>query len=267
MEKENHIEVIWNTWLKGWKEQVVAPIEFSIPEHFIRLTSMFSPGQFYFYIVDVFDFELVYISPSVKDVLGIAPEQANMKKLLSVVSGESFPNIAKKEATGSDFLNRYLKKEDRLAYKYVYTYPYINHRGEVRDMMIQVNPLSLSGGGKVQHLMGIHTDVSHLNPRHDHTMSFVSLAGGEHFMNVSAEPGSFLPHRTAGEPHGLVQGLSKREVAILQLLAQGHSDGQIAQTLNISVLTVRTHRRNMLKKTGCKNSIALVTQGLICGIV
>lgn len=267
MNRNNQIEEVWNTWLKGWKEQVLAPINFSMPEHFIRLASMFSPGQYYFYILDVYNFELEYISPSVKQVLGIDPNGATMKKLLSVLSSETLPIIAKKEAAGSDFLNRYLSKDHRLVYKYVYTYPYINHRGEVRDMMIQVNPLSLSGSGKVQHLMGIHTDVSHLNLRHDHTMSFISLEGGANYMNVSTELGSFVPELVGRQQRDLAQGLSKREIAILQLLAQGSNDDQIAESLNISVFTVRTHRRNMLKKTGCKNSIALVTEGLFCGII
>ena len=267
MNKNTQIEEVWNTWVKGWKEQVVAPLQFSMPEHFNRLASMFSPGQFYFYILDIYSLELEYISPSVKQVLGIDPIGATMKKLLSVLSGETLSVIARKEATGSDFLNRHLRAEERLDYKYVYTYPYINHHGDVRDMMIQVNPLSLSPSGKVQHLMGIHTDISHLSPRHDHSMSFVSLGGGPHYMDVSTVEGRFLPELVGKEQRELALGLSKREIAILQLLAQGNNDDQIAESLNISVFTVRTHRRNMLRKTGCKNSIALVTEGMRCGIV
>lgn len=267
MHKNTQIEAVWNTWVKGWKEQVLAPLSFSMPEHFTRLSSMFSPGPFYFYILDVYDLKLEYISPSVKEVLGIDPQRASMKKLLSVLSEETLPIIARKEATGSDFLNRYLRTEERLDYKYVYTYPYINHHGEVRDMMIQVNPLSLSGSGKVQHLMGIHTDVSHLNLRHDNTISFISLKGRTNYTGVATQSGRFSPELVGKELRDLAQGLSKREIGILQLLAQGHNDDQIADTLNISVFTVRTHRRNMLRKTGCKNSIALVTECLMGGIV
>lgn len=48
--------------------------------------------------------------------------------------------------------------------------------------------------------------------------------------------------------------LSKQELKILELIAQGHTSEKIAGTLSIATSTVQTHRRNMLKKTGIKNT-------------
>ena len=47
--------------------------------------------------------------------------------------------------------------------------------------------------------------------------------------------------------------LSPREHQVLRLAAEGLSSRQIAERLGISLLTVNTHRTNMLQKTGSRN--------------
>jgi DNA-binding NarL/FixJ family response regulator len=53
--------------------------------------------------------------------------------------------------------------------------------------------------------------------------------------------------------------LSRRELEVLQLVAEGLTTQQIADQLFTSKRTVETHRQNMLEKTGCKNTAALIT--------
>jgi len=52
--------------------------------------------------------------------------------------------------------------------------------------------------------------------------------------------------------------LTGREKEVLSLIAQEFSNGKIARKLHISELTVKTHRKHLLKKLGAKNSIGLV---------
>jgi len=52
--------------------------------------------------------------------------------------------------------------------------------------------------------------------------------------------------------------LTKREVEVLCLIAEGLTNSQIAEKLFISQLTVDSHRKNLLLKTGSKNSAALI---------
>ena len=52
--------------------------------------------------------------------------------------------------------------------------------------------------------------------------------------------------------------LSKRELEILSLLAQGHSNQEIASTLFISVSTVKTHNQNLFEKLDVKRRIPAV---------
>jgi len=52
--------------------------------------------------------------------------------------------------------------------------------------------------------------------------------------------------------------LTDREMEILQLICDGHTNEQIAEKINLSYDTIRWHRANILSKTACSNTAALV---------
>lgn len=52
--------------------------------------------------------------------------------------------------------------------------------------------------------------------------------------------------------------LSKREMEVLQLIALGKADKEVAEQLFISTKTVNTHKMNILNKLGLKNTAELV---------
>ena len=54
--------------------------------------------------------------------------------------------------------------------------------------------------------------------------------------------------------------LSKREREITNLIIDGVSDRQISDKLFISYNTVRTHRKNILRKTECKSGLELLSK-------
>jgi DNA-binding NarL/FixJ family response regulator len=68
-----------------------------------------------------------------------------------------------------------------------------------------------------------------------------------------------MPGAPAAAPHEL---LSNREFETLRLLAQGLSVTGIAQQLKLSVKTVSTHKANLMRKMGLKNSSELVRYAL-----
>jgi DNA-binding NarL/FixJ family response regulator len=59
-----------------------------------------------------------------------------------------------------------------------------------------------------------------------------------------------------------IDTLTKRELEILQLITDGFTNHEIAETLFISQRTVDGHRNNILSKTGAKNTVSLVTMAL-----
>ncbi|MCL4170427.1 UNVERIFIED_CONTAM: hypothetical protein GTU68_013878 [Idotea baltica] len=58
--------------------------------------------------------------------------------------------------------------------------------------------------------------------------------------------------------YSLFPKLSRREKEVLHLILEEHTTQEIADKLFISFGTVETHRRNMLIKTGTRNTAGLV---------
>lgn len=52
--------------------------------------------------------------------------------------------------------------------------------------------------------------------------------------------------------------LTTREKEVLQLICLGLNNQQIAEKLFISPMTIKSHRSNLLEKTGCKNTPSLI---------
>ncbi|MFV0662800.1 response regulator transcription factor [Denitromonas sp.] len=53
---------------------------------------------------------------------------------------------------------------------------------------------------------------------------------------------------TAASTDKLVEPLTRKEIQVLQLAADGHSNASMASRLNLSDSTVRTHLRNINSK-------------------
>jgi DNA-binding NarL/FixJ family response regulator len=62
-------------------------------------------------------------------------------------------------------------------------------------------------------------------------------------------------------------GLTKREVDVLRLMAKGFTNAEIANRLFISQLTVATHVHNLLDKTGMANRAEAAAYATRCGLV
>jgi DNA-binding NarL/FixJ family response regulator len=52
--------------------------------------------------------------------------------------------------------------------------------------------------------------------------------------------------------------ISRREIEILRMIAEGMTNKEIAENLSISPLTVDSHRKNLIIKLGAKNTASLI---------
>jgi two-component system response regulator NreC len=64
-----------------------------------------------------------------------------------------------------------------------------------------------------------------------------------------------------------VESLTPREIEVLRLIAQGHTNRQTADVLGISVRTVETHRANILGKLGLRGRVDLVRYAMERGLL
>lgn len=61
--------------------------------------------------------------------------------------------------------------------------------------------------------------------------------------------------------------LSDREMDVLTLIAEGHTNTEIANKLFTSVRTIETRRKNLLDKTGTTNTATLIRYAVMNGLV
>jgi len=61
--------------------------------------------------------------------------------------------------------------------------------------------------------------------------------------------------------------LTERELLVLQRVAVGDTDAEIAEALHVSVRTVKTHIQNMRSKTGFRNRTQLAVRAAVAGLV
>jgi two-component system response regulator NreC len=52
--------------------------------------------------------------------------------------------------------------------------------------------------------------------------------------------------------------LTPREIEVLRLIAQGHTNSQVAEVLRLSVRTIESHRANLMGKLGLQSRVELV---------
>jgi two-component system, NarL family, response regulator NreC len=89
-------------------------------------------------------------------------------------------------------------------------------------------------------------------------------AGGGTYLNPSL--GARLAAQPL-EPAGPPDDLSERELAVLRLIALGHTNGEIAGELHLSVRTVESHRAHIQQKTRRSSRAELVRYALEHGLV
>jgi two-component system response regulator NreC len=83
-----------------------------------------------------------------------------------------------------------------------------------------------------------------------------AAAGGAH---VSPAAAALESGEDGGDPPG---GLTEREAQVLRLIALGHTSGEIAADLSLSVRTIESHRQHIQQKLGVSTRPELVRYAL-----
>lgn len=61
--------------------------------------------------------------------------------------------------------------------------------------------------------------------------------------------------------------LSKREIEVLQLVAKGLTASEVAEHLYISLDTIETHKKNIVKKLAARNTVDAVVKAVRSRII
>jgi DNA-binding NarL/FixJ family response regulator len=93
-----------------------------------------------------------------------------------------------------------------------------------------------------------------------------AVGRGEAFLTNAAER-SIIREWMAEGAHGPVVPLTTREEQVVKLIAEAHTNAQIAEILYLSEKTVESHRANVLRKLGMRDRVELVRYAIRRGLV
>ncbi|MBC3759101.1 PAS domain-containing protein [Hyunsoonleella sp. SJ7] len=224
-----------------------------------QVASLFSAGPFYYYIINFEDVTMDYVHDGIVDVLGVQPEEFSVDKLFKIMHPDDLEVMHKKEGIATHFLFNDIPVENIPDYKVVYLMRLRHTSGVYKTILHQTKVLVMSHDGKIQKVLGIHTDVSHLNTPFDNKVSFISQKYPS--VHFKYSKGNYVLREHYSTDY------TKREIEILKLLSQGKTAQHISEQLSISLLTVNTHKRNILRKSGAINTSQLVAKAIREGII
>ena len=224
-----------------------------------QIASLFSAGNFYYYVFNFLTYEMDFVSDSVKSVLGISPEEFTLDKIFSIFHPDDLAQLHRKERASVNFKMGKISIEDITNYKTVYLIRFILNDGTHKTILHQSKTINVSEDGKIQQAMGVHTDVTHLDLPIDHNVSFLGYKKPNYTYNEKSDSYDLITlTKTA---------FSEREITILKEMSQGKTTKEIAAFFDISPHTVTTHKKNILKKSQCKNTSQLIAKCIREGII
>ncbi|MDX8338398.1 LuxR C-terminal-related transcriptional regulator [Draconibacterium sp. IB214405] len=247
---------------KAWEpNKVKIPVKTELYLNIIeQVVNLFTPGSFYYYIMNFGTFQMDYVDARIETVLGVNIKDWNLERMFELVHPEDQAQMHRKEAKAIEFILNRIPKEQILKYKVVYLLRLRHANGNYKTILQQSKALTLSEDGKVQQVLGIHTDVTHLNMAIDHKISFIG-DGLPSYYSLSTDD-EFHPEEL--NYHTL---FTTREIEILANIAKGKTFAEIAEVLNISPHTINTHKKNILKKTDCNNTTELIARCVREGVI
>lgn len=235
----------WKTVVHKKNKINIVELQLQLEAH-KRLFSIFQPGSYYFLLFDIYQGEIAEISPELISVLGYPLEEMCMLFFMGKIHPDDKSYFLTFESHATRFFNqipvdkieRYkvqydlrLKKTDREYARILIQYVVANHDRQ-----------------NIYHTFHIHTDITHIKPEGTPTFSIIGIDGEPSYYNIQ-------DIENVNKSYDL---FTKREREILKLIVEGKSSKEIACKLFISLHTVGTHRKNILKKAGVSSPIDLI---------
>lgn len=254
----NHIKnyqnalAIWKKMSAGHSPNFLNP-ELDVSK---KIRSIFHVGPYYYYIFDVPDGQFLYVDPSIHEILGIQPDSLTVTDFMARIHPQDTVYFLNFENKVSEFFGQ-LKPDQVMKYKVSYDFRIKNMKGNYIRILHQVITVNQSNEGHVLQTLGVHTDITHIKNEGEPKLSFIGLEGEPSFIDVDYRK-AFVYH---------LDKFSIREKEIIKHLCEGHSSHEIATALFISEHTVRTHRKNILRKADVKSTAELVVKAIKLGWV
>lgn len=248
----NKLKIVWDNGKKTAVQSTLIP-ELSFNSIINNLVSV---GPFYFYVIDFFDRSLSHVSPSIQDIHGFDPETVTFDDIINSIHPDDMDFVAKAEEANLNFLYNTIGRENVLHYKQNYSFRSKMKNGEYSMLNHQAIILTVDENGNFGKSLNIHTDIDHITKTNCLTFSLIGLQGYPSYTNIKVIPNPI--------EYTL---FSTREIEIIKLISEGLQNKEIAKNLYISENTIKTHRKNIYKKSNCKNATELINKCIGIGLI
>lgn len=244
-----------NIWKKAASETKTELLKVEL-EIYKQLLNFFQVGDYYYYIFNFQKLAFDLISKEVETVLGYTQSESTLEFLMEKIHPDDRPHFLAFENITADFFEK-LAPEKTIKYKMRCDFRFRKKNGEYVRLLQQVVVIQADENGRIIRSLGVHTDITHLKPEGEPTLSIIGLDGEPSYINMGSKNVYIETEEI----------LSKREKEVLRLLIEGKLSKEICSILNISKQTVDNHRKNMLNKTGLKTTGELIGKAIKNGWV
>ncbi|REG90456.1 LuxR C-terminal-related transcriptional regulator [Flavobacterium aquicola] len=248
--KKEPLEELEKIWNKIAKSDVSIPPDYNL-EYIKRIVDIFSVGEYYYLIFNLATSTIEYVQDNVTNVLGCLPEEFTTEYVIANIHPEDITFFMNVENTAMKFFSQFAP-EKLMKYKIRYDYRLKHTNGKYVRILQQIYTIQTSPKGGVMRVLDIHIDISHLKSLGRPILSFIGLDDEPSYIDVEIQS-IFKPTK------GI---LTKREKEILRNLIDGHNSKSLSEKLFLSIETINTHRRNILKKTKTKNTTEIITKAI-----
>lgn len=202
-------------------------------------------GQMFF-IADMIKLKILFASLRSRSMLGVDPEQLDPGIFFTATHPD---DLARHNVARTKLFNLGQQMYIRQSGPEIISthFRFRGPGGDFRNTLVQCFLFYCGDPFNTVFSLQVNTDIAW----------FRKIRHGYHFYT-----GNDLSNFRFPDEDLLMKGhiFSDREFEVIRLIAQGQNSEQIAEKLFISLHTVNTHRRNILKKTGRQNTTELILE-------
>lgn len=220
-----------------------------------KLLNVFQVGDYYYVVFNIYKGEIEFVSDEVTHVTGYEPQDFTVSLILQNIHPDDKSYFLNYENASIEFFKK-LPFDKIKKYKAQYDYRIKAKNNTYVRVLQQVMQIDYDETNFYRSFC-IHTDITHVKKEGVPHLSIIGLEGEPCYYNIGDAP-------TFKRSYDL---FTNRERDILKCIVQSKSSKQIASELSISLHTVNTHRKNILKKAECASPIDLISTALAEGWV
>lgn len=227
-------------------------VDEAILQQYIDSSAVIEGGSSFFWLINYLKREPAYVSSSVKEVLGYHKaflSNASMGNYLRLIPAED-RLLLRKVFSDIHAYYQQIPLEEIGLYRFDFNYRIQRADYRLVSVMQQSMFLQVSASGVPLIELSLITDFSTYK-----TNTLIQL-------QVYKSEQGIYKQLAAWQYDEDLEKLTEREKEVLGLIAQGLTDKDIADKMNISLHTVKTHRKNIVTKTNSRNSAEAVNKYL-----